>query len=179
MLALAQILMALVFLLSSPLLTAEASEKKTGEKKSSVPPSLLAQKVLPPVARSLPEGASTLLLTSIPFPIPYPLYFYPKPCRVLWKPLPGTEEALRGGLEPLVARRVQHYFADLRARGWLLAEGGGGEEALRSAMEGVDYVLLFGFVGQLPEPLRMEKLGSYAWGGLYRVRGSKAKGEGR
>ncbi len=168
--------MALLFLMSAP--PAEASTKKA-EAGAFPPPSLLAQEVLPAVARSLPRSSSVLLLTSIPFPIPYPLYFYPRSCKVLWKLLPGTGEALRRDLDPQVAERVTRYLAELRARGWLLPEGGGGEDSLLAAAREADEVLLFGFVGTFPKKPWLVKRASYPWGALYEVRNSKSPGEGR
>ena len=168
--------MGLLFLMSAP--PAEASTKKA-EGGASPPPSLLAQEVLPAVARTLPRSSSVLLLTSIPFPIPYPLYFYPRSCKVLWKLLPGTREALRTNLDPEVAERVTRYLDELRARGWLLPEGSGGEGSLLAAAREADEVLLFGFVGRFPKRPWLRKKASYPWGAHYEVRNSKSSGEGR
>jgi hypothetical protein len=170
------ITLALILLGAGISVVVEASLGERG--KHSLPPSLLAQKELPAVARSLPENASVLLLTSIPFPIPYPLYFYPKPCKVLMQLIPGARKALQERMNPKVAHRIRRYLQDLRLRGQLWDRGREGEEVFKESLETVSHVLLFGFVGKLPEGIGLEKAGRYSWGALYRVRLSR-EGEGR
>ncbi len=121
------------------------------------------------MARSLPKGSSVLLVTSIPFPIPYPLYFYPHSCHVLMRPMPGTKEALKDSLDPRVAGRVRRYFKELRTRGWLW-DGAEGEGLPAKALEGVNFVLFFGFAGKVPVSKGLVQIGRFPWGGLFRVR---------
>lgn len=161
----------------------EASGGGAGE--VSIPPSLLAQQEIPGVARSLPMDASILLLTSIPFPIPFPLYTYPRSCRILLKQVPGVEKALDESLVPAVAQRVRRYFKDLRMHGGIWERGPKGDGEFLKALALVDYVILFGFAGKLPTSKlpaskRLVRMKSFAWGALYRVQGRDGKpGEGR
>ncbi len=127
---------------------------------------VLAWRTLPALARLVPPGARTLLVTTVVEPVQYEFYFLPRPFRVL-VPLPEALVALVERERPEDGYIVRQRWRQLRARGALL-----GPERVAELLAWAEYVVSFG--GDAPELVahreRLERVGGRGAVTLYRVR---------